>query len=141
MVVVVRVFTGGAISQTGSSVDFGGMEATVLLFRESPDFKTLVTRIKSTFGWNEPGVVVRMQGRYDAGQGSKMHAFLVPILSADDWHTYKEIVQTSQVRALEVAVERTIVVDDLPDNLDVVNGNTEEQDPQWKSVLPKSSLA
>lgn len=126
---VVRIFTGGSICQTGSSVDFSGMEATVLLFPESPDFKTLVSRIKSTFGWNEPGVVVGMQGRYDAGQGSKMHAFLVPILSADDWHTYKKIVQTSQVRALEVAVERTIVVEDLPDNLDVVNGNTEEQDP------------
>lgn len=59
---VVRVFTGGAISQTRSSINFGGMEATVLFFCESPDFKTLVTRIKSTFGWDEPGVVVGMQG-------------------------------------------------------------------------------
>lgn len=70
-----------------------------------------------------------MQGRYDAGLGSKMHTFLVPILFAEDWDMYKEIVLASQVRVLEVAVERTIVVKDLPDNLDVVNGNTEEQDP------------
>ena len=41
---------------------------------------------------------------------------------------YKDIVLASQVRLLEVAVERTIVVEDLPDNLDVVNGNTEELD-------------
>nr|ADB85288.1 putative retrotransposon protein [Phyllostachys edulis] len=129
MVVVVRVFTGGAISQTGSSVDFGGMEATVLLFRESPDLTTLVNRIKWKFGWDDPGVVVGMQGRHDAELGSKMHVFLVPIVSADDWDMYKEIVLASQVRVLEVAVERTIVVEDLPDNLDVVNGNTEEQDP------------
>ena len=81
---VVRVFTGGPISQTGSSVDFGGMEATVLLFRESLDFQTLVPRIKSTFGWDEPRVVVGMQGRYDAGLDSKVHALLVSILSAND---------------------------------------------------------
>ena len=92
---VVRVFTGRLISQTGSSVDFGGMEATVLLFRESPDYQTLVTRIKSTFGWDELGVVVGMQGRYDAGLGYKVHALLVPILCADDWDMYKDIVLAS----------------------------------------------
>lgn len=58
-----------------------------------------------------------------------MRAFLVLILFADDWDMYKEIVLASQVQVLEVAMERTIVVEDLPDNLDVVNGNMEEQDP------------
>ena len=122
----VRVFTGGPISQTGSDVDFGGMEVTVLLFRESPDFRTLLSRIKSTFGWDEPGVVVGLQGRYDAGVGCKVHACLVPILSDDDWDTYKDLVLASQVRSLEVAVERRIVAEDLPNNLDVVNANTDE---------------
>ena len=91
----VRVFTGGPISQTGSDVDFGDMEVTVLLFRESPDFRTLLSRIKSTFRWDEPGVVVRLQGRYDAGVGCKVHACLVPILSDDDWDMYKDIVLAS----------------------------------------------
>ena len=52
---VVRVCTGGPVSQIGSGADFGGMEVIVLVFRESLVFRTLVTRIKSTFGWDEPG--------------------------------------------------------------------------------------
>ena len=102
---VVRVCTGGPVSQTGSGADFGGMEVIVLVFRESPGFQTLLTRIKSTFGWDEPGVI--------AGLGSKVHALLMPISSDDDWDTYKEVVLASQVRSLEVVVERTIVVEDL----------------------------
>ena len=51
---------------------------------------------------------------------------LVPILFADDWDMCKDIVLPSQVQLLEVAVERIIVAEDLPNNLNVVNGNTTE---------------
>ena len=81
---VVRVCTGGPVSQMGSGADFGGMEVTILVFRESPGFQTLMTMIKSTFGWDEPGVVVGMQGQYDTRFGSKVHALLIPISSDDD---------------------------------------------------------
>lgn len=94
---VVRVFTGGPISQMSSDVDFGGMEVVVLLFRESLDFRTLLTRIKLSFGWDEPGVIVRLQGRYDASVGCKVHVYLLPILSDNDWDMYKDLVLAYQV--------------------------------------------
>ena len=127
----------------GSGIEFVGMEVIVLVFRESPAFRTLVTRIRSTLGWDERGLIVGMDGRYDAGLGSKTHVLLMPILCNDDWDTYKEIVLASEVRLLEVVVERTIVDDDMGKNIDVVNGTMEEvestvelsQDPPMEEQL------
>ena len=96
---VIRVCTGGPVSQTGSGADFGSMEVIVLVFQ------TLLMRIKLTFGCDELGVIVGMQARYDAG--------LMPISSNDDWYMYKEVVLASQIRSLEVVVERIIVGVDL----------------------------
>lgn len=98
-------------------------QGVTLVFQESPYFQTLLTRIKSTFGWNEAGVVVGMEGRSDVGLGSKVHALLMSISCDDDWDMYKEVVFASQVRSLEVVMEMTIVDEDMQKNVDVMNNS------------------
>ncbi|TVT98729.1 hypothetical protein EJB05_55959, partial [Eragrostis curvula] len=68
---IVRVHYGGEVieSDDGCAKFSSDMAQKVVAFVKRPKYNELVSRVRNALGWEEPGVVVDMQGRYDVGHG------------------------------------------------------------------------
>ena len=80
--------------------DDEGEEAMV--FDTSPSFDDLVVKVRSVLHWNDPNAEVKLIGRYDVGLGVKSRLKSMPITSQLHWNVYKEKVDASQDKSLEI---------------------------------------
>ena len=80
--------------------DDEGEEAMV--FDTSPSFDDLVVQVRSVLHWNDPNAEVKIIGRYDVGLGVKSQLKSMPITSQLHWNVYKEKVDASQDKSLEI---------------------------------------
>src|SRR3989337_2660353 len=80
--------------------DDEGEEAMV--FDTSPSFDDLVVKVRSILHWNDPNAEVKLIGRYDVGLGLKSRLKSLPITSQLHWNVYKDKVDGSQDKSLEI---------------------------------------
>ena len=80
--------------------DDEGEEAMV--FDTSPSFDDLVVQVRSVLHWNDPNAEVKLIGRYDVGLGVKSRLKSMPITSQLHWNVYKDKVDASQDKSLEI---------------------------------------
>ncbi|KAF6997137.1 hypothetical protein CFC21_013393 [Triticum aestivum] len=80
--------------------DDEGEEAMV--FDTSPSFDDLVVKVRSVLHWNDPNAEVKLIGRYDVGLGVKSRLKSMPITSQLHCNVYKEKVDATQDKSLEI---------------------------------------
>ncbi|KAJ1267905.1 hypothetical protein BS78_07G094800 [Paspalum vaginatum] len=104
---LVRVFHGGIVRENG---EFENMTEEVENFDSPPTFFKLVARTQRLLGVMARQTEVMLRGRFDSGK-YRAHYVLMKICSASDWETYKEIVNSSNVRCFEVVAELQTMLD------------------------------
>ncbi|KAJ1265362.1 hypothetical protein BS78_08G071000 [Paspalum vaginatum] len=105
---LVTVFYGGTIQKNGNGgIDLERMQDVSLLFGVRPSFVRLMDTLKERLGWMEEAVNVKLQGVIDVGssKGPRIKR-LVPIGRQAEWDNYVSIVMDSEVRALDVFVQK-----------------------------------
>ena len=121
--------------------DDEGEEAMV--FDTSPSFDDLVVKVRSVLHWNDPNAEVKLIGRYDVGLGVKSRLKSMPITSQLHWNVYKEKVDASQDKSLEIFATK---VDPPPLQIDlnrnasspIHDGSAEVHVPNCSSQPPSS---
>ncbi|XBJ07194.1 hypothetical protein VPH35_012757 [Triticum aestivum] len=73
-----------------------------MVFDTSTSFDDLVVKVRSVLHWNDPNAEVKLIGRYDVGLGVKSRLKSMPITSQLHWNVYKEKVDASQHKSLEI---------------------------------------
>src|SRR3989337_1225723 len=94
--------------------DNEGEEAMV--FDTSPSFDDLVVEVRNVLHWNDPNAEVNLIGRYDVGLGLKSRLKSMPITSQLHWNVYKDTVDGSQDKSLEIFATK---VDHRPLHIDL----------------------
>src|SRR3989337_552851 len=77
-----------------------GEEAMV--FDTSPSYDDIVMKVRSILNWINPSDGVKLIGRYDVGVGVKSRLKSMPITSQLHWNVYKDKVEGSQDKSLEL---------------------------------------
>ena len=77
-----------------------GEEAMV--FDTSPSYDDIVVKVRNILNWINPSDVVKLIGRYDVGVGVKSRLKRMPITSQLHWDVYKEKVEGSHDKSLEL---------------------------------------
>lgn len=77
-----------------------GEEAMV--FETSPSYDDIVVKVRNVLNWINPSDGVKLVGRYDVGVGVKSRLKSMPITSQLHWDVYKEKVEGSQDKSLEL---------------------------------------
>ena len=77
-----------------------GEEAMV--FDTSPSYDDIVVKVRSVLNWINPSDGVKLIGRYDVGVGVRSRLKSMPITSQLHWDVYKEKVEGSQDKSLEL---------------------------------------
>src|SRR3990170_4979932 len=77
-----------------------GEEAMV--FDTSPSYDDIVVKVRSVLNWINPSDGVKLIGRYDVGVGVKSRLKSMPITSQLHWNVYKDKVEGSQDKSLEL---------------------------------------
>ena len=98
---VLHVHHGGRVVSSSSGVEFADMTEQVIFFPHSPSLSEVVVKVKAMLGWTDIGDEVVLEGRYDAG-GCRAYTQMIPINVEDEWETYKELVDSSQIKSLVV---------------------------------------
>ena len=107
------------------------MQEYVQVFSTPPTFDGLVSQCQDKFGWP-----LRLRGRFDCGK-EQAHYVLMSLSYEDEWKNYVEVVKNSNVRCLEVAVEKgcSPIVVAVDDNVDVEHIENLTQDEELQSVV------
>ena len=80
--------------------DDEGKEAMV--FDTGTSFDGLVVKVRSVLYWNDPNAEVKLIRRHDVGLGVKSRLKTMPITSQLHWNVYKDKVDASQDKSLEI---------------------------------------
>jgi hypothetical protein len=80
--------------------EFECMKKEVEFFSGPPTFVALVSKCREKFGWP-----LSMRGRFDRGK-ERSHYLLMPLSCEDEWKDYVDVVKSSNIRCLEVVVEK-----------------------------------
>ena len=59
------------MTSSSSGVEFVDMTSQVVFFPHSPSFNEVALKLRELLGWNDIGDDVSLEGRYDAGCGSR----------------------------------------------------------------------
>jgi hypothetical protein len=81
----------------------------VMVFTTSPTYAEVVERIRFDLKWMEPSDACELIGRYNAGFGHHNRLKIMPVDSELNWSAYKEIVEGSQDKSLELFATRKFV--------------------------------
>jgi hypothetical protein len=81
----------------------------VMVFTTSPTYAEVVERIRFDLKWMEPSDACELIGRYNAGFGHHNWLKIMPVDSELNWSAYKEIVEGSQDKSLELFATRKFV--------------------------------
>uniref|UniRef100_J3MRY9 Uncharacterized protein n=1 Tax=Oryza brachyantha TaxID=4533 RepID=J3MRY9_ORYBR len=81
---VVRAYSGGTVSSDGK---FDAINVNVLVFATGPRWAELCDPLCSRIGEISPTVMLRMEGRYDAGIGSREYFVMMPLSCEMEWST------------------------------------------------------
>ncbi|TVU17956.1 hypothetical protein EJB05_34018, partial [Eragrostis curvula] len=107
---IVRVHYGGEVieSDDGCAKFSSNMAQKVVAFVKRPKYSELVSRVRNVLGWEEPGVVVDMQGRYDVGHGHS-YKVMMQLQGLVEWEADVDSVKESQFKMLEVVAVKKVV--------------------------------
>ena len=86
-----------------------GEEAMV--FDTSPSYDDIVVKVRNVLNWINPSDGVKLIGRYDVGVGVRSRLKSMPITSQLHWDVYKEKVEGSQDKSLELFATRQVKVE------------------------------
>lgn len=78
------------------------MKGKRLCFYSSPSFDDIVVKLRSVLHWDDPIAEVKLIGRYDIGLEVKSRLRSMPITSQLHWDLYKQNVDPSQDKSLEI---------------------------------------
>lgn len=73
-----------------------------MVFDTSPSYEDVVVKVRSVLHWIDPIDEVKLIGRYDVGVGVKSRLKSMPITSQLHWNVYKDKVEGSQDKSLEL---------------------------------------
>jgi hypothetical protein len=114
-------------------------EKEVEFFSGPPTFVALVSKCREKFGWP-----LSMRGRFDCGK-EQSHYLLMPLSCEDEWKDYIDVVKSSNVRCLEVVVEKgsrpPVVPVDVSVDVEVVENLTQEEELQPSLVREVDRLS
>ena len=90
------------------SVEFMGMQEFSVLFGESMSLNCLASRVKGRLGQGEE-VDVSFEGRIDVGSSNgPCIKMMAPIGSESEWEAYIKIVMESEVRVIDMVVQKVV---------------------------------
>jgi hypothetical protein len=114
-------------------------EKEVEFFSGPPTFVALVSKCREKFGWP-----LSMRGRFDCGK-EQSHYLLMPLSCEDEWKDYIDVVKSSNIRCLEVVVEKgsrpLVVPVDVSVDVEVVENLTQEEELQPSPVREVDKLS
>ncbi|KAE8788067.1 hypothetical protein D1007_37911 [Hordeum vulgare] len=73
-----------------------------IVFDRSPSYDELVAKVRHVLNWMDPDDGVKLIGRYDVGVGVKSRLKSMPITSDLHWDVYKEQVEKSDDKSIEL---------------------------------------
>ncbi|KAE8779427.1 hypothetical protein D1007_47556 [Hordeum vulgare] len=73
-----------------------------IVFDRSPSYDELVAKVIHVLNWMDPNDGVKLIGRYDVGVGVKYRLKSMPIISDLHWDVYKEQVEKSDDKSIEL---------------------------------------
>ncbi|KAE8821259.1 hypothetical protein D1007_00644 [Hordeum vulgare] len=73
-----------------------------IVFNRSPSYDDLVAKVRHVVEWMDPNDGVKLIGRYDVGVGVKSRLKSMPITSNLHWDVYKEQVEKSDDKSIEL---------------------------------------
>ena len=73
-----------------------------MVFDSSPSYDEVVVKVRNVLDWIDPNDEVKLIGRYDVGVGAKSRLKSMPITSELHWKVYKDKVEESEDRSLEL---------------------------------------
>ena len=73
----------------------------VLAFPHRPSLCEVVGRVKDVLSWNSERLRIKLEARYDVGQGHS-HNVMMQLGTEDEWEAYVLAVKESEWKCLEV---------------------------------------
>ena len=73
-----------------------------MVFDTIPSYEEVVAKVRHVLEWMDPNDDVKLIGRYDVGVGVKSRLKSMPITSDLHWDVYKDKVEGSQDKSLEL---------------------------------------
>ncbi|CAN6228060.1 unnamed protein product [Urochloa humidicola] len=105
---LVTLFHGGTVKENElGGFEFENMHRLPLLFSARPMYSAIVDRVKERLMWTSEHVDVVIQGVIDVGSsnGPRIKR-LISISGQDEWENYMAVVMASEVRALDLFVQK-----------------------------------
>ncbi|CAN6348218.1 unnamed protein product [Urochloa humidicola] len=135
---LVTLFHGGTVKENElGGCEFENMQRLPLLFSVRPTYSAIVHRMKERLMWTSEHEHLLIQGVIDVGSsnGPRIKR-LISISGEDEWENYMAVVMASEVRALDLFVQKVFMQALHADNSLHLNNSLAADDVVEPHIVP-----